>query len=55
VRLGTPRDSKNYARQKISGVEVYIPEEFFPPNPLVIEVRSFLGFKYLDIEGWRPV
>jgi hypothetical protein len=51
VRWGIPQKIDHYERQTIGDVEIYIPHEL-PAIPLTIVRRSFLGFKWLAVEGW---
>ena len=55
VRLGEPRDPAGYARQTISGITVFVPNDFPDDKPMVIKTRSLLGFRQLVIDGWKLV
>lgn len=55
MRLGIPRDIENYTEVEIDGIEVYLPRDFYTPHDLVIDVRTFLWFKSLFIDGWKII
>lgn len=52
VRTGEPHDPRNYRREKLDGVTVFVPHDL-PEVPLLIKVSAFMGFKRLVVEGWR--
>ena len=55
VSFGEPRSPAEYTRQTISGVTVFVPNEFPDEPPMMIKTRSLLGFRQLVIDGWKPL
>lgn len=55
VSFGEPRSPAEYTRQTISGVTVFVPNEFPDDPPMMIKTRSLLGFRQLVIDGWKPL
>jgi hypothetical protein len=53
VRFGKPHNQDQYRQESLDGLTIFIPREL-PEEELVIGMASFLGFKRLVIEGWRP-
>jgi hypothetical protein len=55
VRLGEPKDRAEYVRQDSRGVTLYVPRCLSDVQALTIRVRSFLGFRSLVVDGWKPI
>ena len=55
VSFGEPRSPAEYTQQTISGVTVFVPNEFPDDPPMMIKTRSLLGFRQLVIDGWKPL
>lgn len=55
IRFGLPRVQAGYTPRLIQGVTVLVPDGFPAQGELVIVARRFLGFRWLGLEGWRPV
>jgi hypothetical protein len=55
VRLGEPKDMAGYVRQDSPGVTLYVPRCLSDAHALTIRVRSFLGFRTLVVDGWKPI
>lgn len=54
--LGPPRQKpEKYEKWDVDGVSVYVPRGFEPLNLLTIELKRPLGFKTLEIEGWKLI
>ena len=51
IKWGKPEKIEKYLLLRVEDVDVYIPDEL-PVIPLCIVRRSFLGFKWLAVEGW---
>ncbi len=55
IRFGLPRAQAGYTPQLIQGVTVQVPDGFPAQGDFVIRVGRFLGFRWLRLDGWRPV
>ncbi len=56
VGLGPPRQKpERYEKWDVDDVSVYVPRGFEPLNLLTIELKRPLGFKTLEIEGWKLI
>jgi hypothetical protein len=55
VRLGEPGNIADYTRQEAQGVTLYVPRCLSGSGALTIRMRSFLGFRSLVIDGWKPI
>lgn len=54
--LGPPRQQpEKYERWEIDGVDVYVPRGFAPLNLITVELKNLLGFKTLEIDGWKLI
>jgi hypothetical protein len=51
VRFGKPHNPAFFWTVTIEDITVFVPHEL-PNVPLHITVNSFIGFKWLSIEGW---
>jgi hypothetical protein len=51
-RLGKPRDESRYQLREIQGISCYLPRSFPEDRPLAISLRSFLGLRWLELDGW---
>lgn len=52
VRFGRPHNPACFCATAIEEITVFVPYEL-PDVPLQITVNSFMGFKWLVVEGWR--
>jgi len=52
VRIGEPRNTKDYDRKIVQGVTVFLPRHL-PEFALTVTVSSFFGRKRLVVDGWR--
>lgn len=52
VRLGTPPNPDAYKMTDTDGITVFVPRVIVG-DELTIDVASFLGVKWLLVEGWR--
>jgi hypothetical protein len=52
VRFGEPHEPRNYRREKLEGISVFVPHDL-PDVSLVIKASAFMGFRRLVVEGWR--
>jgi hypothetical protein len=52
VRHGRPHDPARFHTATVEGITIFVPHEL-PDVPLKITVNSFMGFKWLIVEGWR--
>ncbi|MDR0440804.1 MAG: hypothetical protein LBI59_07455 [Candidatus Accumulibacter sp.] len=56
VRLGEPKErAEDYVRQDSQGVTLYVPRCFADARALTIRLHSFLGFRGLIVDGWKPI
>lgn len=55
VRLGKPLQVEDYVLLVMNEIHVYLPKNFYTPNPLVIGLGNFLGMRTLRIEGWKLI
>jgi hypothetical protein len=55
VRLGEPGNIADYTRQEMQGATLYVPRCLSGSGALTIRMSSFLGFRGLVIDGWKPI
>lgn len=54
VRFGPPREPRDYRREALQGITVYVPRRMLPERDYAIVVTSLLGFRRVVLEGWSP-
>jgi hypothetical protein len=54
VRFGPPHDPGSYLQRTIQGITVYLPRRMPAEGEFTITVSSFLGWKWVVLEGWCP-
>lgn len=55
VRFGTPRTHDQHTLVRIQGADVFVPHDLPRTQPLAIRLRTFLGLKFLFLDGWKLV
>lgn len=55
VRLGIPKNTKDYTIKPADGIELFLPKKFYYPHPLTIELKKFLWRDSLTITGWKLI
>lgn len=55
MRLGQPRRPEIYDRWEIDGIDLYVPRGFEPLNLVTVDLKNLLGFKMLELDGWKLI
>jgi len=55
VYVGVPADKNNYRILEFEDIVVYLDKNMGKTDNLSLELKSFLGYKYLTLKGWRII
>lgn len=53
LSIGIPKNKQDYYLLEIDSINVYVDKNIFKTENLTIDLKKFLGIKYLVIDGWK--
>ena len=55
VGRGEPANIRDYSYANINSIRVYRPRDFESPYTLTVNLRKFMGWQWLGLDGWKIV
>lgn len=53
IYMGIPADKNNYRALEFDDVVIYLDKNIRSTENLFLELKGFLGYKYLILKGWK--